>query len=150
MANTYISLYIHYIFSTKNRTPQIVPEIRDRLWPYLGGIVRDKKMKAIKVGGTRDHVHMLVSLPSTISIAEAVQLIKGNSSRWVNDTYRPKNKFEWQEGYGAFSVSVSTVEKTIRYIENQEEHHRRKTFKEEYVEFLKKNGIEYDERYIWN
>jgi hypothetical protein len=93
---------------------------------------------------------MLVSLPSTISTAEAVQLIKGNSSKWVNDTFRPANKFGWQEGYGAFSVSVSMVDKTIRYIENQEEHHRRKTFKEEYVEFLKKHGIEYDERYIWN
>ncbi|MCP4352451.1 MAG: IS200/IS605 family transposase [Desulfobacterales bacterium] len=149
MANSYISIYIHYVFSTKERLPLISPEIRERLWAYMGGIAREKQMKALAIGGTADHAHLLISLPATISVSEAVKLIKGKSSKWVNETFKQTGNFKWQEGYGAFSVNISIVKETIRYISRQAEHHRHKSFQEEYVEFLKKHGIEYDERYIW-
>ena len=149
MTNSYISLYIHIVFSTKGREPMIIPELQNRLWAYLGGIARENSMKALSVGGTKDHVHTLLSLPATLAVAKAVQLIKGGSSKWVHDAYVDLRQFAWQEGYGVFSVNVSLIEETIRYIERQSEHHRRKTFQEEYIEFLKRHGIEYDERYVW-
>lgn len=149
MANSYISCYVHYIFSTKQRQRVIAPEIQPRLWAYFGGIARENKMKAIAVGGTDDHIHVLLSLPATVPLAKAAQLIKGGSSFWVHETFSTHRDFAWQEGYGAFTVSVSQLDKTIRYISDQEEHHRKKTFQEEYLEFLKKHGVEHDERYLW-
>jgi REP element-mobilizing transposase RayT len=107
MANSYISCYVHYIFSAKQRQHLITPEIRPRLWAYLGGIARENKMKAVAVGGTDDHVHILLSLPATITLAKAVQLIKGGSSLWIHETFPNQRNFAWQEGYGAFTVSVS-------------------------------------------
>lgn len=104
-------------------------------------------MKAIAIGGMEDHVHILLSLPSTLSIAKAMQWIKGGSSKWVTETFR--RRFEWQEAYGAFSIGVTQIERTVAYIKNQETHHREKTFQEEFLEFLERHGIEYDERYIW-
>ena len=109
MSNTYIGLYIHYIFSTIQRLPLIIPEIQSRLWPYIGGVAKQNDMKALAVGGITDHVHILLSLPAPISIAKAIQLIKGNSSKWVNDTFETPNGFAWQKGYGAFSVNISIV-----------------------------------------
>jgi REP element-mobilizing transposase RayT len=106
-------------------------------------------MKALAIGGIEDHVHLLISLPSTITIAKAAQLVKGNSSKWIHDTFTSHHAFHWQEGYGAFSVGVSQVKKTIAYINRQEEHHRTQTFEEEFIVFLKKHGIQYDERYVW-
>jgi len=106
-------------------------------------------MKALAIGGTTDHLHALLSLPGMMSFAKAVQLIKGGSSKWINDTFPAPKKFEWQEGYGAFSVSASQVPKTIAYINNQKEHHRKKTFQEEFLELLTKHGIEYDQRYVF-
>jgi REP element-mobilizing transposase RayT len=106
-------------------------------------------MKALAIGGTTDHMHALLSLPGMMSFAKAVQLIKGGSAKWINDTFRGPRKFEWQEGYGAFSVSASEVPKTIAYINNQKEHHRKKTFQEEFLELLTKHGIEYDQRFIF-
>jgi putative transposase len=150
MANSYISCYVHYIFSTKQQHSLITPEFRPRLWAYLGGIARENKMKAAAIGGTDDHVHILLSLPATITLAKAVQLIKGGSSLWIHETFPTQENFAWQEGYGAFTVSVSQLDKTIAYINDQEEHHRKKTFQEEYLEFLKKHGVEYDERYLWD
>ena len=149
MANSYISLYVHVVFSTKGRQGMITPDVRNRLWAYMGGIARENQMKALSVGGIADHVHVLLSLPATLPVAKAVQLIKGGSSKWVHDTFAGLRKFSWQEGYGAFSVNVSLLEETIRYIESQGEHHKRKTFQEEYIEFLRRHGIDYDERYIW-
>ena len=149
MANSYISLYVHIVFSTKERQAMITPDLQNRLWAYIGGIARENHMKALSIGGMQDHVHVLLSLPSTLPVAKAVQLIKGGSSKWVHDTFVGLGKFAWQEGYGAFSVNVSLLEDTIRYIEGQGEHHKRKTFQEEYIEFLSRNGIDYDERYVW-
>jgi REP element-mobilizing transposase RayT len=149
MAHSYTNILIHYIFSTKNREKIIVSDLQERLWPYLGGIARENKMKALAIGGVEDHVHILLSLPATLSIAKAIQLIKGGSSVWVHDTFPEYKNFSWQEGYGAFSVSVSHANDTIAYINSQKEHHRIKSFQEEYIAFLKKHSIEYDERYIW-
>jgi REP element-mobilizing transposase RayT len=106
-------------------------------------------MKALEIGGMEDHVHLLLSIPSTLSIANAMQLIKGGSSKWVHDTFPEHANFEWQEGYGAFTVGISQVPDTRTYIINQREHHRTKTFQEEYIAFLEKHGIEYDPRYVW-
>jgi putative transposase len=123
-------------------------ELRDRLWPYLGGIARENKMKALAVGGTTDHMHVLISLPATLSVAKAVQLLKGNSSKWIHDTFPKLRSFEWQQGYGAFSIGVSGVDATVRYICNQSEHHRTRTFKEEFISMLRKHGFDFDERML--
>ena len=149
MAHSYTNILIHYIFSTKNREKIMTSELQERLWPYMGGISRENNMKALAIGGIEDHVHLLISLPATLSIARAIQLIKGGSSKWVHDTFPNHNNFKWQEGYGAFSISISHKEDTIAYINTQKEHHRKKSFQEEYVSFLKKHGIDYDERYVW-
>jgi len=150
MANTYTSLNIHYIFSTKNRAPIIVGDMRERLWAFMGGIARANRMKACCIGGITDHVHLLVSMPTTLSISKGIQLIKGGASAWVRETFPETRNFAWQEGYGAFSVSVSHLADTIAYIENQEEHHRHKSFQEEYLAFLKRHGIDYNEEYLWD
>ena len=136
---------MHCVFFTKERRPLLTPIIRERLWPYLGGIARENKMKALSIGGVDDHVHALLSIPSTLSIAKAVQLLKGNSSKWIHETSPNQRLFAWQEGYGAFSIAVSGVEDTIRYIQSQREHHRVHSFKEELIAFLDKHGIEYQE-----
>jgi len=146
---SYVSSYFHCVFSTKERRRFITPELRGRLWPFLGGIARQNKMKAIEVGGVEDHVHILLSLPSTMAVSKAVQLIKGGSSKWIHDTFPDQRMFAWQKEYGAFSVSVSQLDKAIEYIRNQEAHHRKKTFQEEFLTLLKKHRIEYDERYLW-
>ena len=140
---------MHCVFSTKERVPFITPELESRLWPYIGGIARQNKMNAIAIGGTADNVHALLSLPATMSFAKAVQLIKGGSSKWVHDTFREHRKFAWQEGYGAFSVSSSQADKTIAYIQQQKEHHRKRSFQDEFIDLLDKHGIEYDSRYIF-
>ncbi|MCP4404690.1 MAG: IS200/IS605 family transposase [bacterium] len=149
MSHSYFSTYTHYVFSTKGRKAWITSALRERLFEYLGGIAKQHNIKSLRVGGTENHIHHLVSLPSTLSVAKAIQLLKGNSSKWIHDSFPAYRYFEWQEGYGAFSISISQVEKTIAYINNQQEHHRLKTFEEEFVQFLKKHQIEYDERYVW-
>jgi REP element-mobilizing transposase RayT len=106
-------------------------------------------MKALAIGGTSDHVHALLSLPGMMSFAKAVQLIKGGSSKWVHDSFSRAREFEWQEGYGAFSVSASQASRTIAYINNQKEHHRKKTFEEEFLALLKRHGIAYDSRHVF-
>jgi len=149
MSHSYTSSLYHCVFSTKDRRKVIDADLQTRLWPYLGGIARDNRMKALAVGGVEDHVHLLLSLPSTMTISMAMQLVKGGSSKWVHDTFPDKRDFAWQEGYGAFSIGISQVDDTKRYIENQAEHHRVKTFEEEFIAFLERHGIEYDPRYVW-
>ncbi len=147
---SYVTSHYHCVFSTKERRPMITPALRERLWPYLGGIARQNKMTAVEIGGVEDHVHILLALPSTVSIAKAVQLIKGGSSKWVHDTFPEHRLFSWQTKYGAFCVSVSLLDKTIAYIQGQEAHHRRMSFKEEFLALLKKHRVAYDEQYLWD
>jgi putative transposase len=142
--HSFVSCLMHVVFSTKDRRPIITAGLEERLWPYLGGIARENKMRALTVGGVADHVHILLSLPSTLAIAKAVQLIKGNSSKWIHVTFPQHATFEWQEGYGAFSIGISGVQDTIAYIEDQAEHHRKKTFKEELEAILKMHGLKYE------
>lgn len=149
MAHSFSSNLMHCVFSTQERQKTISRDLRERLWPYMGGIARENKMKAMAVGGTDDHAHLLLSLPATLSVSKAVQLIKGGSSKWIHDNFRTHRGFAWQEGYGAFSIGISGKNRTIEYIENQEAHHGTKSFEEEFISFLKKHGIEYDERYVW-
>jgi len=147
---SYVSSYHHCVFSTKERRPLINPALREKLWPFLGGIARQNKMKAIEIGGVEDHVHILLSLPATMPAAKALQLIKGGSSKWVHDTFPEHRLFEWQEKYGAFSVSMSQLDKTVEYIRGQPEYHRKISFQEEFMMLLKKHRVEYDERYLWD
>lgn len=149
MSHAYVSNFVHYVFSTKGRCSAIDPELESRLWPYVGGIARENDMKALAVGGVSDHLHALVSLPATLSVAKAIQLIKGGSSKWIHDQFPRHRTFAWQEGYGAFSVSASQIEAVTAYIHNQREHHRKKTFQEEFLEFLDRHGVEYDPRYVF-
>ena len=149
MAHTFTNLLTHIIFSTKDRAPVIDAELKPELHEYLGGMVREIKGKAYSINGTGDHVHLLMSLPPSLALSDAMKTIKANSSRWVSDKWSTRKNFGWQIGYGAFSVSKSNVATVIRYIETQGKHHRKITFKEEFLEFLSKHGIAYDERYIW-
>ncbi len=150
MANTYTSITTHFIFSTKKRQPLITATIRERLWAFMGGIARENGMKAHAIGGIEDHVHLLLSMPPTISPAEAMKQIKGASSKWVNQTFPDSMKFSWQAGYGAFSVGLSEIPKVSTYIRNQREHHRSRSFQEEYMAFLTKHQVRVDVRYLWD
>jgi putative transposase len=146
MSHTYVSELIHIVFSTKGRLNTIPPDIHERLWSFLGGIARKNDFKTLAVGGTENHIHILLSLPATMPVAKAAQLLKGGSSKWLNETIKPR--FEWQEGYGAFSVSMSQQNQTIAYINSQADHHRKHNFEEEFIAFLKRHNIDYDPRYV--
>ena len=131
MAETYSSLYVHFVFSTKDRQPTLRPDLRNRIWRYIGGIARKAETKAIEIGGTADHIHALVSMAPTMAPADIVKILKGNSSKWINQSLGLPCRFEWQEGYGAFSVSCSQIDRIVAYIRNQEQHHRKKSFQQE-------------------
>jgi putative transposase len=146
--HSFTSILIHCIWSTKNREPYLSSDLRNRLWPYLGGIARENKIKALAIGGMDDHVHMLISLPTTLSLAKALQLLKGNSSKWIHEKFPRLHPFEWQEEYGAFSIGISAVDDTVRYIRNQAEHHRKRSFREEFVAMLRRHSLDYDERML--
>jgi REP element-mobilizing transposase RayT len=148
MAHTCCSLLFHCVFSTKERRKIIPEELQERLWAYMGGIAREHGMKALAVGGMEDHVHILLSLPSSKTVANAMREIKAGSSGWMHETCNIQ-AFEWQEGYGAFSIGQTQIESTIAYIARQKEHHKKRDFQAEFVAFLKKNRIEYDLRYVW-
>ena len=128
----------------------ITPLLEPRLYAYIGGIARKNKMKLIAIGGIEDHIHLLLSLSKTTDIAKAMQLIKGGSSKWVHDEFPEHRFFEWQEGYGAFSIGVSEVDRTIRYINNQAQHHRKKDFVAEFVSFLDVHSIEYVLKHVFD
>ena len=150
MANTCTSLHYHVVFSTKNRERWIVPGIEGRIWAYLGGIARQNGITPVLVGGVEDHVHLLLAMPPVVSVSEALKRIKGGSSGWVKETFPECRGFGWQDGYGAFTVSKSQMPEIEEYIRHQREHHRVKTFQEEYRAFLDRHAIQYDERYLWN
>ena len=149
MANTYSSLHYHLVFSTKNRVAYLTPDIEQRVWAYIGGVARKHKMTALQVGGFDDHIHALVMAPPILSPSQIAQYLKGDSSKWIHETFPELRDFAWQEGYGAFTVSKSNLESVVSYIQKQREHHQQRTFQEEYLDFLQKHGIEYDERYVW-
>ncbi len=148
MPSTHLSLFVHAIFSTKNRQPWITPDWRDRLHEYMGGLVRSLGAVPVSVGGVEDHAHVLMGYKATHRIADLLRDLKGGASEWVHEAlHRPE--FAWQEGYGAFTVSPDRWEAVRHYIEHQEEHHRKETFQEEYRRFLDAAGTPYDERYPW-
>lgn len=148
MMSSFVSNLIHFIWATKNRRPIIREEWRERLHAYLGGILEAKKCKLIAAGGIENHVHVLASLPATITLAEVAGAMKANSSRWIHETFSNARDFEWQEGYGAFSVSKSSEPRVVSYIHSQVEHHSRQSFPDEIRQLLEKHGIPYDERYL--
>ena len=149
MANTYTSLHYHVIFSTKNREPWLRSDSEQRVWSYLGGIARENDLKALMIGGIENHVHLLLGLPPSLAVSKALQLIKGGSSGWLKESFPRLAGFGWQDGYGAFSVSKSQIPEVEAYIRNQREHHRIKTFEEEYRAFLVRHEIDYNEEYLF-
>ncbi len=150
MASTLTNLLVHAVFSTKGREPIITDRYRDRLHAYIGGIIRNEGAKLLSIGSMSDHVHLAMKIRSNQAIAELVRKIKSNSSKWINENQFCKTKFSWQNGYGGFSVSASQINKVSSYIENQADHHKRKTFKEELIEILDKHGVDYDPKYLWD
>ena len=148
MPSTHTSLHYHLVFSTRERVRAIRPEIRERVHAYLGGVIRGIGGTPLEVGGTADHVHLVIGLKPTHVVADVMRVLKSDSSKWVHAELGLRD-FAWQDGYAAFTVSKSTVDALREYVRNQEEHHRKRTFQEEYLEFLEKMEIEYDERYLW-
>ena len=150
MSRTYTHLLMHIVFSTKNRELLIDNDLKPELHAYLGGLAKALKSKAYAVNGMPDHVHMLINLSPTVSVSEALQFIKANSSGWVHERWPQRSSFAWQLGYGAVSVSRSNVHAVVQYILNQERHHKTQTFQEEYIALLRAHKIEFDERYLWD
>jgi len=148
MPHTSGNILLHLIFSTHQRRPLIKPEFRDDLFADMGGIIREMNGTALIINGDVDHVHMLICVRPVHSAAEIARVVKTNSSRWVRENR--SNQFAWQTGYGVFSVSESSVADVTGYIASQQEHHRKRSFQEEYIAFLKKNHVEYDPKYIWD
>ncbi|MEO5776903.1 MAG: IS200/IS605 family transposase [Flavobacterium sp.] len=149
MANTYTQIHIQFVFAVKHRNGLIYSSFKDELYQYISGIIQNHDHKVLAINGMPDHIHILIGMRPTQSISDLLQDIKGSSSKWINEKKFLKVKFEWQEGYGAFSYSKSNVNAVINYIKNQEEHHKVKTFQEEYLKLLDVFKIEFDERYIF-
>ena len=148
MPQSFVSLNCHVVFSTKSRLPMINSDLAERLYGYIGGVVRNEGGSLTAAGGIPNHVHLLVSMPKTTSVADMVRSIKSNASRWIHDTFPGLDKFAWQTGYGAFAVSHSNVDAVKRYIADQEEHHRVMSFKEEFIALLKRHNIDFDEEHL--
>jgi putative transposase len=149
MANTYTQIHIQFVFATKFRTSAIQPTWENDLYKYITGIIQNNGHKMLCINGMPDHIHLLAGFRPTQSIADLMQDVKANSSKWINENALCPARFEWQTGYGAFSYSKSHVDQVISYIENQKEHHKKETFLDEYQSFLKKFEIEFEERYIF-
>jgi REP element-mobilizing transposase RayT len=150
MPQSYASLYYHLIFSTRNRLPLLTNDVAQRLYDYIGGIIKQQDGVLIAAGGTEDHIHLLATISRQQAVSDAMRIIKANSSAWIHDAFPSMSDFSWQDGYGVFTVSASNLERVHQYIANQKEHHRRLTYQEEFVRFLKKHDVPYDERYIWD
>jgi REP element-mobilizing transposase RayT len=150
MGHTYSNLLVHAVFGTKDRRPTIHESFRTRLHEYLGGIAREEFGRALQIGGTADHVHGLILLRTDVAVADAMRAWKSLSSGWVHKTFSGEGDFVWQNGYAAFSVSESNADQVKRYIVNQESHHRKQTFEEEFLALLERHGIEYDPRSVWD
>ncbi|PHR97630.1 MAG: transposase [Blastopirellula sp.] len=148
MPNTYTNLLYHIVFSTKHRASLITDSLQDELYKYIGGIIREHGGTLLEIGGMPDHVHLVVRFKADKPISHLMQLIKGNSSKWVTEQKKQTVRFSWQEGYAAFSVSESQLPAVLKYVSNQEEHHRKTSFRDEFLALLRKHAIKYDERYI--
>ena len=148
MANTFVSVHIHIVFSTKNREQWIAAQDEEKIWRYLGGICRAHGAKAVQIGGMEDHIHALVGLPAVLSLSELMRRLKGESSKWISATFPQMAHFAWQDGYGAFSVGKSQIADTVRYIQTQRTHHTRQPFEKEFRQFVKFHDIEVDEKYL--
>ena len=146
MSHTYVQNVIHVVFSTKDHRKTIPKELQPRMWAYVAGICKNHEIFVHTIGGMDDHIHLLIQIPASLSVAKAVLAIKSNSSRWANEQ---GHKFAWQHGYGAFSVSSSRVPEVVRYIQDQESHHRKMSFDEELVALLKKHGVEFDPNFVF-
>ncbi|MBC5840583.1 IS200/IS605 family transposase [Flavobacterium sp. F-380] len=149
MANTYSQIYIHVVFAVKGRQNLISKNWKDELYKYITGIVTNEGQKLIAVNGMPDHIHILIGLKPNKALSDLVRDIKANSSRFINEKKWINGKFEWQNGFGAFSYSHSQLTNVINYIQNQEEHHKKKTFKEEYVDFLKAFDVDFKNEFIF-
>jgi REP element-mobilizing transposase RayT len=147
MPQSLVSNRVHVIFSTRQRLPWITPQHEQRLWNYIIGIGKNKGIPVLAVGGMEDHIHILIALPASLPLAKAVQTIKANSSRFMGEKQRD---FEWQRGYGGFSVGASAVDATIEYIRYQKKHHQKRDFKAEFMAFLRRYGVEYDPKYLFD
>jgi REP element-mobilizing transposase RayT len=147
--STFVSNLVHFAWGTANREPLLHKSWRDNIYAYIGGVLENKKAKLLAAGGVADHIHVLASLPATMSLADAASAMKANSSRWIHQNAPQSKGFDWQKGYGAFSVSKSAEPRVKAYIKCQEEHHRIRSFTEEFTALLDKHGIPYEERYLW-
>ena len=150
MANTYHQIYLQTVFAVKYRKAVINKTWSSKLYAVIGNLINEANCKTIIVNGVEDHVHCLIGLKPVVSVSELMKTVKAKSSKYINDYSLTKNRFEWQEGYGVFSYSQSQINTVYKYIQNQETHHKKQTFKDECLEFLKKFKIEYDERYIFH
>ena len=149
MADTYTQLYIQFVFAVQNRASLIRTEWETELHKYITGIIQNKSHKMIAINGMPDHLHMFIGFQPVDHISELIKVVKGESSKWIRDRGLVKGRFRWQEGYGAFSYSRSHIDRVYHYIKNQKEHHKKKTFREEYITLLEKFEIDYNERYIF-
>ncbi|MCK9212381.1 MAG: IS200/IS605 family transposase [Ignavibacteriaceae bacterium] len=150
MGQSLVKNYIHIIFSTKQRVPLIHQPVEEELYCYIGGICKEMECHPIKIGGYTDHIHIICMLSKKVALMNLLEEVKSHSSKWMKTKDTILKNFYWQNGYGAFSVNPSEIDKVIAYIENQKEHHKKKTFQEEYSAFLKKYKVEYDEKYVWD
>jgi REP-associated tyrosine transposase len=148
MSDTFTNLLFHIVFTTKDRQPMITEAVRERLYAYIGGIIRGEGGTLLEIGGMPDHVHLLVRFRSDTAVADMVRRIKANSSKWMNERPEAPGRFQWQTGYGAFSVSESRIPPLLSYIQRQREHHARVSLRDELIALLNRNRIEYDERYL--
>jgi REP-associated tyrosine transposase len=146
LSHTFSQNHLHIVFSTKDRRKLIAPSIQLKLWGYMAGIARNHEFLVLANGGMEDHVHLLIQLPPVLPLAKAVSLLKANSSSWMNEHGM---KFAWQKGYGAFSVSASNIAAVKRYIANQQKHHKRRTFEDEFIALLNKHGIPFDPKFVF-
>ena len=149
MPGTFSQIYIQVVFAVKHRNSLILPEWEERLYQYITGIVRGKEQKMLAINGTRNHIHFFIGMKPSCCLSDLVREVKKSSNEFINENQFIASKFNWQEGYGAFSYSHSQIDNVIKYIMNQKEHHRKVTFKEEYIDFLQKFEIEHDEKYLF-
>lgn len=149
MANTYSQINIHAVFSVYKRENMLIKDFREELFKYMAGIMKNSGLFPLAVNGIEDHVHIFFELPPSISVSKALQDIKANSSKWINENNLVDGKFEWQKGFGAFANSRSQRDQVIKYIVNQEYHHQQNSFREEYLDLLKKYGVDYNQNYLF-